>query len=225
MALSSVLCRTATSILLLLAFVFPCAAAGGAGVGTVTHLSGPLFAKKGDGSTRTLAVKSTVEAGDTLITEKRTYGKVKFSDGGEVTLRPNTSFVVENYAFNKENASGDSAVFGLVKGSLRAVTGQVGKRGNQDAYKMKTHSATIGIRGTAYDLKVCEDNCPGLSNGIYFYVIEGMIEVTTSAGTKRFGVGQSGYVKDDSSMPVVLPDLPDLNLEIPPFANNGCGVR
>lgn len=224
MAPNSVLFRTVISLLLLFALAVPGLAAVGS-VGTVTHLSGPLFARKADGSFRTLSVNSAVEQGDTLVSEKRTYGRVKFSDGGEVTLRPGTSFVVESYVFDKDKPADDKAVLGLLKGSLRAVTGQVSKRGDQNAYKMKTSTATIGVRGTAFDLKICDNNCPGLANGIYFFVIEGMIEVSNGAGSRTFGVGQYGYVKDDQSVPVLLPFIPDLGFEMPPFWDNACGVR
>jgi hypothetical protein len=223
MGRNSSLYRIATSILLLFCLVLPTPAV--AGVGTVTHLSGPLFGKKADGSSRTLSINSAVEQGDTLMTEKRTYGRVKFNDGGEVTLRPGTNFVVESYFFDKDKPSEDRAVLGLVKGSLRAVTGQVSKRGNLNAYKMKTSTATIGVRGTSYDLKVCEDNCTGLANGIYFLVVEGMVEVTTGSGSKAFTAGQYGYVKDNSSLPVLLPEVPKLGLEMPPFESDACSVR
>lgn len=223
MLLKSVLCRIATSFLLL-ALTAPTLAATG-GVGTVTHLSGPLFGKKADGSTRTLSINSSVEQGDTLITEKRTYGRVKFTDGGEITLRPGTSFVVESYQFDKDNPANDKAVFGLVKGGLRAVTGQVSKRGDPNSYKMKTSTATIGVRGTAYDMKICEDNCPGQQNGVYFLVTDGKIEVSNSGGVMTFIPGQYGYVKDNNSQPVLLPSPPKLDFVMPPLGNDACGVR
>ncbi|MBL0225043.1 MAG: FecR domain-containing protein [Geobacteraceae bacterium] len=216
----------ATSILLLAALIFPGMAPAATGVGTVTHLSGPLFARNESAPTRTLAVKSAVDKGDTLVTEKRTYGRVKFTDNGEITLRPGTSFVVDSYFFDKENPKGDSAVFGLVKGSLRAVTGQVGKRGDQNAYRMKTPAATIGVRGTAYDLRVCRDgDCPGLADGIYFFVIEGVIEARNRAGFKLFGVGQYGYVKDEDTEPELLNERPNVNFDLPVFDADVCLCR
>ena len=224
MALNSVFFRIATSILLLLVLSVPFPALAKT-VGTVTNLSGPLFGKKADGSSRTLAINSAVEEGDTLISEKRTYGRVKFIDGGEVTLRPGSSFVVESYHFDKDKPADDKAVFGLVKGSLRAITGQVSKRGDPNAYKMKTSTATIGVRGTSYDVKICEDNCPGLANGIYFFVVEGMIEVANAGGTLKFGAGTYGYVKNDATAPVTLPFVPGLSLDIPALEGNSCGVR
>lgn len=195
-------------------------------VGSVTHLSGPLMAKNAAGATRALSIKSNVEEGDTLITEKRTYGRVKFIDGGEVTLRPNTTMQVENYVFNKDKPSDDKAALSLIKGGLRAVTGQISKRGNVDSYKMKTPSATIGVRGTTYDMKVCQaGSCAGLADGIYLYVRDGAIAVTTNAGAQTFGAGTYIYVKDAGSPPVILPKDPGLNLNIPALDKKTCGVR
>jgi hypothetical protein len=173
-----------------------------------------------------MAIKSDVDKGDTLVSEKRTYGRVLFTDGGEVTLRPGTTFVVENYFFDKENPKGDNAVFGLMKGSLRAVTGQVGKRGDQNAYKMKTPAATIGVRGTSYDLRVCKDgSCPGCADGVYFFVIEGMIEVSNKAGSKVFSAGQYGYVKDENTAPELLNEKPDIDFEFPVIDAKTCLCR
>lgn len=194
-------------------------------VGTVTHLSGPLFARKADGSMKTLSQKSAVEEGDILVTEKRTYGRVKFKDNSEITLRPNTNLKIEEYFHEEGSPGSDKAAFNLIKGSLRSITGQIGKRGNKDSYKMKTPSATIGIRGTTYDLRVCEGNCAGLGDGVYFHVLDGAIKVTTEAGSVVFSSGQYGYVRNMNELPVLLPNNPGLKFDLPPIEKTGCGVR
>jgi hypothetical protein len=65
---------TAIKSLLFLALMwtgaFACAAPA---VGTVMLVSGPLLVQKGDGPIRILALNSTVEPGDTLITQKNVY--------------------------------------------------------------------------------------------------------------------------------------------------------
>jgi hypothetical protein len=116
---------------------------------TVTRLSGPLLAKKADGSAKILAVKSEVEEGDTLMTEKNTYAQIKFIDNSEVTLKPGTTFKIESFAFDSGKPDSDSATLNLVKGGLRSVTGLLGKR-NKEKFALKTPSATIGIRGTTF---------------------------------------------------------------------------
>jgi hypothetical protein len=117
--------------------------------GTITQLSGPLLAKKADGAVRVLSLRSEVESGDTLMTEKNTYALVKFVDNSEITLKPGTTFKVENFAFDAGKPDGDQASFSLVKGGLRSVTGLLGKR-NKEKFSIKTPSATIGIRGTTF---------------------------------------------------------------------------
>ncbi|MFA9218691.1 MAG: FecR domain-containing protein [Sphingomonadaceae bacterium] len=117
--------------------------------GTVTQLSGPLLAKKADGAVKILSLKSEVESGDTLVTEKNTYALVKFIDNSEITLKPGTTFKIDNFAFDADKPGADSASFNLVKGGLRSVTGLLGKR-NKEKFEMKTPSATIGIRGTTF---------------------------------------------------------------------------
>ncbi|HEX5340863.1 MAG TPA: FecR family protein [Duganella sp.] len=117
--------------------------------GTVVQLSGPLLAKKADGAVRILSMKSEVESGDTLVTEKNTYAMVKFIDNSEITLKPSTTFKVENFSYDAGKPEGDNASFNLVKGGLRSVTGLLGKR-NKEKFAMKTPSATIGIRGTTF---------------------------------------------------------------------------
>jgi hypothetical protein len=117
--------------------------------GTIAQLSGPLLAKKADGAVRVLSLRSEVESGDTLVTEKNTYALVKFVDNSEITLKPGTTFKVENFAFDAAKPDGDQASFSLVKGGLRSVTGLLGKR-NKEKFSMKTPSATIGIRGTTF---------------------------------------------------------------------------
>ena len=118
-------------------------------VGTVANLSGPLLAKKADGSAKVLSVKSSVEQGDTLISEKDTYARIKFIDNSEITLRPNSQLKIDDFSFEEDKPEKDSAAFNLVKGGLRAVTGTLGKR-SKERFGMNTPTATIGIRGTIF---------------------------------------------------------------------------
>jgi hypothetical protein len=125
------------------------AAWAGQVVGVVEHVSGPLMDRKADGTVRVLAPKSEVESGDTLVTEKNTYAQIRFIDHGEITLRPGTTFKIENFAYEAEKPDADSAAFSLIKGGLRSITGLLGKR-NKEKFSLKTPTATIGIRGTTF---------------------------------------------------------------------------
>jgi hypothetical protein len=106
-----------------------------ANTGTVTQLSGTLSVRKADGSVRILSQKSTIQSGDTVNTERDSYAQIKFSDGAQVTLKPNTAVKLDNFKFQEDKPAEDSFLYSLVKGGLRAVTGVVGKR-SRDAYRL-----------------------------------------------------------------------------------------
>jgi hypothetical protein len=143
---------------LLIAFWISCSFAMAAQVaGTVVQLSGPLLAKKASGAVKILSLKSEVESGDTLVTEKNTYAMVKFIDNMEITLKPGTQFTVENYAFDNAKPDGDNASFNLLKGGMRSVSGLLGKR-NKEKFALKTPAATIGIRGTTFIVDYVPDD-------------------------------------------------------------------
>ena len=118
-------------------------------VGTVTDLSGSLLVRRADGTVKVLAAKSEVDQGDTLVSEKDTYARIKFIDNGEITLRPNTQFKIDNFTYNAAKPENDNAFFTLVKGGLRSITGLLGKR-NKERFGLNTPTATIGIRGTIF---------------------------------------------------------------------------
>lgn len=209
--------RTAIKAMLLLALMGTGALAYAAQVaGTVLHLSGPLLAKKADGTAKILSVKSEVEQGDTLVTEKNTYAQIKFIDNSEITLKPGTSLTVEAFSFDAGKPDGDSAAFNLLKGGLRSITGLLGKR-SKERFALKTPSATIGIRGTTFIAELVSAPTPdGMAPGLYVHVTDGLIHVSNKGGTQNFAAGQFGYTPSLSQPPVVVPNNPGIRFAPPP---------
>ena len=68
---------------------------------TVQHLSGTLSVQRPDGSVRALAERSDVSPGDVISTERDSYAQLRFTDGGQVTLRPNTQVKIETYSYGE----------------------------------------------------------------------------------------------------------------------------
>jgi len=212
--------RSAIKALLLVALFWAAGASWAAQVaGTIVHLNGPLMAKKADGAVRILSVRSEVESGDTLLTEKNTYAMVKFIDNSEITLKPSTTFKVDNFSYDAAKPEGDNASFSLVKGGLRSVTGLLGKR-NKEKFAMKTPTATIGIRGTTFTLDWFQPTPEQLANGqkphLRFSVTEGKIGVENKGGITDVDQGQFGMVPDTDMKAIVLPKDPGLNYNPPP---------
>ena len=202
--------------------------------GTVTQLSGPMMAKKADGKVKILALKSEVESGDTLVTEKNTYALVKFIDNSEITLKPGTTFVVEQFAYHADQPDGDRASFSLLKGGLRSLSGLLGKR-NKEKFALKTPVATIGIRGTYFIAQYVAPAIPAApafaappkatttAPGLYVQVTDGMIVVSNPTGQLNFSAGQFGYVPTLATPPVSVPLNPAIQFTPPPVFNSSTG--
>ena len=123
--------------------------------GSVRYMSGTLVAQKADGTLRVLRPKSEVRPGELLVTGEKSYAQVTMNDGTKMTLRPQSNLKIEAYQFKSEEPKADNAVFRLLKGGFRTVTGLIGKRGNPDAYSLRAAGATIGIRGTDFSSRLC----------------------------------------------------------------------
>ena len=214
---------TAFSCLLLAAaIVTPCVANAEGMVGLVTHLSGLLTAKRADGASRVISVKSEVRQGDTLTTEADTYARIKFSDGGEVVLRPGSQLIVTAYSYVEGKPESDSVVMSMLKGGFRAVTGLVGKR-NKDAVQFHADTATMGIRGTHFGALICQNDCGGVptasgkppENGLHVDVTDGAIVVRNGAGQQVVNSGQFGYVANATTPPAVVPPQQGIQVTMP----------
>ncbi|SDH19263.1 FecR family protein [Propionivibrio dicarboxylicus] len=202
-------------------------------IGTVTHLSGVFSVQRADGAAKMLSVKSEIREGDLLKTEDDTYARIKFVDGGEVVLRPNTQFKVEKYGFAPDDADKDNVAVSLLKGGMRAVTGLVGKR-SRDKVNYSTAVATIGIRGTNLGALFCQNDCGGIPtvtgapppNGLHVDVAQGAIVVTNGAGTQQLNAGQFGFVGGPAQPPVIMPPNQGIQVTIPPAIaiNSGRGL-
>ncbi len=130
-------------------------------------------------------------------------------------MRPGTQLTVSQYTFDQAKPKEDKVVMNMIKGGMRAVTGMIGKRGDQDSYKLMTNTAVVGIRGTTYECKICEGNCGSIPNGLYLFVVEGMIHVSNNAGSQSLSAGQYVYVETMTSIPKILPGNPGIDFTRP----------
>ncbi len=192
--------------------------------GTVSQLAGVLTAQKVSGNVKILGVRSGIETGDLLSTSANTYARIKFSDGGELTLRPNTRIRIDDYRFDQAKPQEDNAFFSLIKGGLRAVTGLVGKRNGLSSYRMATPTATIGIRGTHYGVLYCrqdDSECDDYRtnrgesplDGLHLDVVDGRIIVNNAAGSQELAAGQYGFVGINQA-PVIVPETTGVPISI-----------
>jgi hypothetical protein len=107
-----------------------------------------------------LVLKDRVTSGATVTTGAGAQVVLRFDDGQLVVLNENTLFRITEFRYREAEPRGDKAVFDLLRGALRVVTGLVSAR-NRENFQLRIPQATIGIRGT--DFMVALVN-PGFTN-------------------------------------------------------------
>ncbi|MBZ0145453.1 MAG: FecR family protein [Rhodocyclaceae bacterium] len=163
---------------------------------------GDVKALAPDGRSRPLAKGAEIASGETIDTGSG-RAQVRFSDGAQVSLAPQTQFRIDEYRFAGKADGSEKGFFSLLKGAMRTITGLVG-RSNRDNYKVNTTVATIGIRGTEYSVNY--------GNSINVTTGEGIVEVCNAAGCLIVNSGETAYVPDANTRPVMT----DKKAEIPP---------
>jgi hypothetical protein len=149
---------------------------------------------------------ANVGVGDAIVTGNDGHAQIRFTDDALVAIKPGSEFRIEAYNFNGRSDGTERAVFRLVRGGFRTLTGQIGQV-NRDTYQVLTTQATIGIRGTHYQLEVCRvDSCrespndPPAMPGLYGGVYDGGIAAATPQGIVVFGLREF-FVVPDAGMP------------------------
>ena len=125
-------------------------------IGDVEYVRGAGATQRGGEAPRVLGAGSAVEQGEVLTIGANSYAVVKLNDGTRMTLRPNTTMRIDEFVLDQPGRS-DSLVMNLLRGGLRVVTGAISKRGT--AARLSTPTATVGIRGTDFDARLCADDC------------------------------------------------------------------
>ena len=114
-----------------------------------------------------------VAMGDRIKTDNKGQVQLVFSDSTRLVVGPGSSLVVEAYLLRSENRANNFTIRAL-GGSFRMITGKSKKK----AYKIKTPTATIGVRGTSFDFTV-------QTNGTGLVLFNGQAELCRIGGECR----------------------------------------
>jgi hypothetical protein len=103
-------------------------------------------------TTQELKQGDLVEVGQTVVTAQRAFVVLQFKDGARVTVRPNSTMIIEEYSY----LEGEDAVeLNLVQGGMRVITGAIAKS-DPEAYKVRTPVALMGVRGTEFSVQLLD---------------------------------------------------------------------
>jgi hypothetical protein len=177
-----------------IAAAFPAQALAAGSAGVAQFITGDVNVQRASGKTEALAKGKALESGESILTGNAGRAQVRFSDGGLVSLQPNTEFKIANYV-DEADPKQDRFLVDLLRGSMRAITGLIGKR-NRDNYKVTTTTATIGIRGSGFSVGYNPDGSLGITTEL------DAIEVCNAGGCVGLTAGESVRVINNAEAPV-----------------------
>lgn len=167
-----------------------------------------------EGQERKLRRGRPIYEGDTVTTGPSAMLQMNMQDNGLISLSENSVFTVERYN-SVPNSDDSSVLLNMVEGGFRAVTGSIGKK-NPAAVKVRTTVASIGIRGTGYEVFQYDGS-------LYVSMLSGNVELSNSAGQLLLGDDAEysfARVDSDNSLPQGLYSLPaDVAANNPFFAS------
>ena len=151
--------------------------------GHVILAKGSVIAVSDQGENRALKRRSKIMSGDVIKTGTNSSVQIRFVDKALMTIKANTEMNITEYQLAKPNAGQkEKALMTLVKGGFRTISGQIGK-GDKSAYKVDTPAASIGIRGTNYEVQ------QEASGDFVMAVYSGGISVENESGSIELGLG------------------------------------
>jgi hypothetical protein len=149
--------KTLTAFVALSLLAGPAAAEQEDSSGMVVASRGEVIALSNGGS-RELKQGDFIYVNDEIITSNRSFAVLQFEDGAKVTVRPDSTLIIETYLYNGDE--NDAATLSLVEGGLRVITGAMAKS-NPENYKVRTPVALMGVRGTEFSVVLCGDQVCG----------------------------------------------------------------
>jgi len=159
--------------------------------GKVVAVRGKVTALKGKAERR-LKMKGAIYRGDSISTGKRGRIQVMFTDKTLMNLGPGSTLVVEKYLFGKGKKP--EIQTRLKEGVLRVMGGKISKLAPK-RFKVKTPTATIGIRGSMWAARLRDGVLLVVQfggKGVDVYTARGSVPLTRPRqGTYVRGAGQA----------------------------------
>ena len=163
--------------------------------GIVELADGTVWIQGANNKIRPIKVDQPIYEGDIIITGKDGELQARMQDNAFIAVRANSKLKIESY--RAQGDAEDNAVFSLLIGTFRSVTGWIGKY-NRKNYAIHTTTATIGVRGTDHEPMYIPPPVPGMKPlgepGVYDKVNSGRIVMKNKFGETEFGQGQAGFI-------------------------------
>lgn len=185
-----------------------------------------------EGAVRGLKTGDRVFQNEWIRTNATGIGQFEFLDRSRLAVGPGSAVKLDRFVFDADRSAKD-AVIALGRGAFRFISGDSSHR----AYSITTIAATIGVRGTVFDLYVADTGalCLAALSGSVRICARGRECRTHGTGGQYFYVTPDGsyWVLDrwegslvgGVTFPVAMPFLASQERVLPAFRANPAAVQ
>jgi hypothetical protein len=137
-----------------------------------------------DGARRSAERGGEIRQGESIVTGADALAQARMSDGSLISVRADSEFKLEQFAYKGRQDRSASFVVSILKGGFRTITGLIAQV-NRSGYRINTPAATIGVRGTHFEVvhvlpQIASQELPA---GTYNRVFEGITTVQNPGGS------------------------------------------
>jgi hypothetical protein len=138
-----------------------------------------------------------LRSGDTVTTEEKSHATIRFRDGSEIRLFPQTTFLIQGAKESQTSERSFKFNFRMKLGALWAHMVP-----QPQPASLTTPTATIGIKGTTFRVSERDDKASVALN-------EGVIEVKNERSTVDLNAGQRlAQITRQDNLPTKVTDIP-----------------
>ena len=156
-----------------------------AAAGRFLSVTGEVNVLGRDGAQRTAERGAELRAGETVRTADNALAQMRMTDGSLLSLRSGSEFKLEQFSFAGQGDSNASFVMSVLRGGFRTITGLIAQS-NRRGYRITTPAATIGVRGTHFEVVhvLPQTAAPEAPAGTYNRVYEGITTFQNPTGVQ-----------------------------------------
>ena len=178
-------------------------------VGEVSAIKGYAVVTDNNGNDNRLSLKSVVYEGDRVVTSPDSELELSMIDGAKMRIKEDSAVRISEYEMKSGFESGSKSIIDLIKGGLRKITGSIGAN-PLSIYRFHTGVMTIGVRGTDFVVKLCNENDCEVSAGrndqttrLHVVVLDGLITLQDEEGVQgELALGQYAVATSDKKVRV-----------------------
>ena len=178
--------------------------------GRFLYSFGEVAVTSSKGESRPAQRGQQVNEGDLVITGPDGSAQLRMDDNGMLAIRANSRVRIDEFRYSGKEDGNERSFFALLQGGFRAITGAIGSLNKQN-YRIRTPTATIGIRGTDHEpffVPAGPHPFGDAAPGTYDKVNTGEAYIETTDGLLGISPNQVGFAAGQNARPVLLPAMP-----------------